>query len=106
MHHFCSLIGIVSRESNDISTHPLKSYVAEMDEMECPDLEVSQEVMVGRETEERLEPLDHRDLLDPGVVKLLICERGRTTYPGTEVVCTGRAGGSFYARSGTGGGSN
>ena len=51
----------------------LKPYEAEMDEMGCLDFMVHQEMMVRRERKERLEPLDHRDLLDPGVVGFL-CE--------------------------------
>ena len=53
----------------------LNSYEAEMDEMvvmEDLDLEDQLAGMVSMDRKERLEPLDHRDLLDPGVVESLM----------------------------------
>jgi hypothetical protein len=53
----------------------LRSCEAEMDEtvvMGCLDLEDQLAGMVSMERKERLEPLDHRDLLDPGVVGSLM----------------------------------
>ena len=53
----------------------LSCYKAEMDEMvvmEDQDLEDQLAGMVSIDRKERLEPLDHRDRLDPGVVESLM----------------------------------
>ena len=51
------------------NVHTLSSYEAEMDEMVVMDSLVLEDYLDGKET---LEPLDHRDLLDPGVVGSLM----------------------------------